>query len=165
MLTIAQVNQLDRNEFVDAVGWVFEHSPWVAARTWDARPFADGAALHAAMTQQVRAASQDEQLALVRAHPDLGARTRMSAASMGEQAGAGLDQLSPDEHHRLQTANERYRHTFGFPFLFAVRGSTPREVLAALESRLASTPAEEFETALLQVFRIAAFRLEGVVAP
>ena len=165
MLTIAQVNQLDRNEFVDAVGWVFEHSPWVAARAWDARPFADGAALHAAMTQQVRAASRDEQLALVRAHPDLGARTRMSAASTGEQAGAGLDQLSPDEHHRLQTANAGYRDTFGFPFLFAVRGSTPREVLAALESRLASTPIEEFETALLQVFRIAAFRLEGVVAP
>jgi len=165
VLTIAQVNQLDRNEFVDAVGWVFEHSPWVAARAWDARPFADGAALHAAMTQQVRAASRDEQLGLVRAHPDLGARTRMSAASTGEQAGAGLDQLSPDEHHRLQTSNERYRHTFGFPFLFAVRGSTPREVLAALESRLASTPVEEFETALLQVFRIAAFRLEGVVAP
>lgn len=165
MLTIAQVNQLDRNEFVDAMGWVFEHSPWVAARAWDARPFVDGAALHAAMTQQVRAASRDEQLALVRAHPDLGARTRMSAASTGEQAGAGLDQLSPDEHHRLQTANAGYRDTFGFPFLFAVRGSTPREVLAALESRLASTPAEEFETALLQVFRIAAFRLEGVVAP
>jgi OHCU decarboxylase len=165
VLTIAQVNQLDRNEFVDAVGWVFEHSPWVAARAWDARPFADGAALHHAMTQQVRAASRDEQLALVRAHPDLGARTRMSAASTGEQAGAGLDQLSPEEHQRLQTANERYRRTFGFPFLFAVRGSTPREVLAALESRLASTPAEEFETAVLQVFRIAAFRLEGVVAP
>lgn len=164
MLTITQVNGLSRQEFVEAVGWVFEHSPWVADRVWDGRPFDDRAAMHHAMTQQVREASRDEQLALLRAHPDLGARVRMTDASKGEQAGAGLDQLTPDEHARLQTANAAYRERFGFPFLFAVRGSTLRDVLAALEARLDSTTPQEFETALLQVFRIAAFRLEGVVA-
>ena len=164
MLTITQVNQSSRQEFVEAVGWVFEHSPWVAERAWDDRPFADRVAMHRAMTERVRVASRDEQLALLRAHPDLGARVRMSEASMGEQAGAGLDQMTPDEHARLQAANAAYRERFGFPFLFAVRGSTLRDVLAALEARLHSTPTDEFETALRQVFRIAAFRLEGLVA-
>lgn len=164
MLTITQVNELSREEFVEAVGWVFEHSPWVADRVWGGHPFDDRTAMHHAMTQRVREASRDEQLALLRAHPDLGARVRMSDASMGEQAGAGLDQLTPDEHARLQAANAAYLERFGFPFLFAVRGSTLRDVLVALEARLDSTTTQEFETALLQVFRIAACRLEGVVA-
>jgi 2-oxo-4-hydroxy-4-carboxy-5-ureidoimidazoline decarboxylase len=163
MLTITQINELSRREFVQVVGWVFEHSPWVAEGVWDARPFADRAAMLDAMTRRVRDASRDDQLALLRAHPDLGARVGMSDASAGEQAGAGLDQLTPDEHARLQVANAAYRQRFGFPFLFAVRGSTLRDVLAALETRLDAAPPQEFETALLQVCRIAAFRLEGVV--
>ena len=163
MLTISDVNALECAAFVEVVGWVFEHSPWIAERTWPERPFAHRDALHAAMARRVREATREEQLALLRAHPDLGARARMSQASQGEQAGAGLDVLSAAEYARLQAANAAYRERFGYPFLFAVKGSTLREVLAALDARLSADPVEEFETALQQVFRIAAFRLEGVV--
>lgn len=163
MLTIAQVNALDREAFVAAVGWVFEATPWVAARAWDVRPFADLPSLHAAMTQQVTAASRDEQLALLRAHPDLGSRARMSDASTGEQAGAGLDRLSPGQFARLQAATSAYRKMFGFPFLFAVKGSAPADVLDALERRLHATSDDEFDTALQQVFAIAGFRLLDVI--
>ncbi len=109
---------------METLGWVFEDSPWVAERAWAQRPFASREELHAAMTAEVECATHDEQLALLRAHPDLGARASMSAASAGEQAGAGLDRLTPEEFETLQQFNAAYREKFGFPFLYAVKGSS-----------------------------------------
>jgi len=99
----------------------------------------------------------------LRAHPDLGARARMSASSEQEQAGAGLHHLSPAQFEHLRTANARYRERFGFPFLFAVSGSTASQVLAALDARVDAVPDVEFETAMQQVFTIARFRLQDLV--
>src|SRR4051812_41430495 len=93
-MTLAQLNRCDQQRFVDALGWIFERSPWVAQRAWKARPFDDVAELHEAMVAAMLAAGRSEQLALLCAHPDLGARVRMSDASIGEQAGAGLDRLT-----------------------------------------------------------------------
>ena len=93
-MTIGELNACDRAGFVDALGWIFEDSPWVADRAWDRRPFSGIEQLHAAMIGVVNEAPRHEQLALLRAHPDLGARARMSEASAGEQAKArarGLD--------------------------------------------------------------------------
>ena len=163
-MTIAEVNALDRGPFVNALGWIFEESPWVAERAWDSRPFADVDALHQQMTVALSRATRDEQLALLRAHPDLGARARMSDASVGEQARAGLDRLSPRDFERLHSLNSAYRNKFAFPFLYAVKGSTPQQILDALEQRLPRDVDEEFAEALCQVGRIARFRLETVVA-
>jgi len=162
-IRLSQLNLLDQSAFVASLGWVFEDSPWVAERAWADRPFESLETLHEVMSQQVLDASREEQLQLLRAHPDLGSRARMSDASVGEQTGAGLDRLSPEEFTRLQANNEAYRKRFGFPFLFAVKGSTKHEILAALESRLNATWDAEFETALEQVFRIAGFRLEDLI--
>jgi 2-oxo-4-hydroxy-4-carboxy-5-ureidoimidazoline decarboxylase len=162
-MTVAEWNALDREPFMAAIGWVFEHSPWVAERAWRARPFADLEELHQEMVRQVEAARPEEQLALLRAHPDLGTRARLSPASSGEQAGAGLDRLTAEEFERLHRLNSAYRDKFGFPFLFAVKGSTKHDILQALERRVNSTPEEEFREALRQVYRIAEFRLRETV--
>jgi 2-oxo-4-hydroxy-4-carboxy-5-ureidoimidazoline decarboxylase len=158
-MTIDEINALDQNAFVEKIGWVFEHSPWVAERAWSRRPFASIGAMHQAMRAEVEAAEHDEQLALLRAHPDLGTRARMSENSTGEQSGAGLDRLTESEFERLRTLNEAYQLKFGFPFLLAVKGSTKFDVLEALERRLKSTADVEFAEALAQVYKIAAFRL------
>jgi 2-oxo-4-hydroxy-4-carboxy-5-ureidoimidazoline decarboxylase len=162
-MTIAQLSALDRDAFVDAVGWVFEHSPWVAEQAWPRRPFSDLAQLHDVMTSIVAAAGPDRQLALLRAHPDLGTRARISDASVEEQAGAGLDRLAADQVARLQQLNTAYREKFGFPFLLAVKGSTTTEVVAALEDRLARDRDDECAEALRQVYRIARVRLESFI--
>jgi 2-oxo-4-hydroxy-4-carboxy-5-ureidoimidazoline decarboxylase len=161
-MTIEEINALDQNAFVERIGWVFEHSRWVADRAWSRRPFGSIGDMHQAMRAEVEAAEYDEQLALLRAHPDLGARARMSASSSGEQAGAGLDRLSENEFERLRTLNEAYKLKFGFPFLLAVKGASKFDVLQALERRLRSTVDVEFAEALAQVYKIAAFRLEGL---
>jgi len=150
-------------QFVAAVGAVFEDSPWVAERAWAGLPVASLDELCGGMNGAVLAADREEQLALLRAHPDLGTRARIGESSTREQAGAGLDRLSPEEYERLLWLNGEYRERFGFPFLYAVKGSGKLQILAALEARLKSEPAEEFAEALRQVFRIARFRLEEMV--
>jgi 2-oxo-4-hydroxy-4-carboxy-5-ureidoimidazoline decarboxylase len=161
-VTIDQLSVSDRDAFVETVGWVFEQSPWVAVRAWRRRPFGSIEDLHRAMVAEVEVASRDEQLALLRAHPDLGARARMSDASTGEQAGAGLAALGPADFARLQSLNAAYREKFEFPFLFAVKGSTAPDIVTALETRLSRGADEEFAEALDQVYRIALFRLHEV---
>jgi 2-oxo-4-hydroxy-4-carboxy-5-ureidoimidazoline decarboxylase len=163
-VTIVELNTLDQAGFVHAVGWIFEHSPWVAERAFDARPFANLDALHAAMKEQVERAPVAERLALLKAHPDLGSRARLSMASTDEQSGAGLDSLTPSEFEQLHGLNAAYRSRFGFPFLLAVKGSTKHDVLRALQARMEATPDDEFREALRQVYRIARFRLEDLIA-
>ena len=165
-MTVGDLNILDREEFVAALGWIFEDSPWVAERTWIARPFANLDALHAAMIGELARAPRQEQLALLCAHPDLGTRARIGPASTDEQAGAGLDRLTPHEFEFLQEMNSAYRKKFGFPFLYAVKGSTKHDILRALQLRLGASPEEEYDEALRQVQRIARFRLlDNVVEP
>jgi 2-oxo-4-hydroxy-4-carboxy-5-ureidoimidazoline decarboxylase len=164
-MTILELNSCSRDRFVEQLSGIFEHSPWVAERAWAARPFAGIDALHAAMSAQVDAASHAEQLALLRAHPDLGTRARMSIASAGEQARAGLSSLTPDELQRLEQLNTLYRGRFEFPFIYAVKGATKEDILRALQTRLAPSPEEEFAEALKQVYRIARFRLEDTLTP
>jgi OHCU decarboxylase len=163
-MTIEELNSLEHANFVETMGWVFEHSPWVAERAWTSRPFASVDALHGAMADQVERATSEEQLMLLRAHPDLGTRARVSDASAAEQAGAGLDQLTPEEFERLLAMNEAYRDKFGFPFLFAVQGSSKHDILDALERRSSSSRDEEYQVALAQVYRIARIRIEGILS-
>jgi 2-oxo-4-hydroxy-4-carboxy-5-ureidoimidazoline decarboxylase len=163
-MNMGDVNGMDRDAFVAAFGSVFEHSPWVALRAYDRHPFASLEMLHQAMTNAVAHASSEEQLALICAHPDLGARARLSAASQGEQAGAGLDRLTAEEFERLHRLNSEYRMKFGFPFIYAVKGSGKQQILEALEKRLAETPEAERATALKQIDRIAQFRLETIIS-
>jgi OHCU decarboxylase len=162
-MTIAELNALDQARFVAALGWIFEDSAWVAERAWATRPFANLDALLAAMTEQVEHATFAESLALLQAHPDLGSRARLSEASTAEQAGAGLDSLTPVEFEQLHRLNAAYRNRFRFPFLLAVKGSTKRDILRALQARMEGSPEDEFREALRQVYRIARFRLEGLI--
>jgi OHCU decarboxylase len=160
--SIEEINQLGQAQFVESIGWVFEHSPWVAERAWGHRPFRNFAELCEQMNGEVEAASIDERLALLCAHPDLGTRAKVSASSATEQAGAGLDQLTAGEYAEITQLNAAYREKFGFPFLYAVKGSGKSEILGALRQRLDSSPEGEFEEALRQVYRIARFRLESL---
>ncbi len=161
-MTLSELNSLSEEEFVDRVGLVMEDSPWVAARAVKSRPFGSIEDLHEALTREVEGSTDDEKLSLLRAHPDLGSRARMSKASVGEQEQVGLDRLSADEYNTLLELNSRYKEKFGFPFIYAVKGSTKHDIMAALRRRLESTQGTELNEALQQVFRIAKFRLAAI---
>jgi 2-oxo-4-hydroxy-4-carboxy-5-ureidoimidazoline decarboxylase len=165
--TITELNRLDRDAFVAAVGHVFEHSPWIAAAAWERRPFDDLAALHAAMAAVVAGAGEERQLALIRAHPDLAGRValagELTAESSREQAAAGLTALSADELARFTAYNEAYRARFGFPFVICARENKKDAILAAFPVRLANGREQEIATALGEVATIAWLRLLDAV--
>lgn len=154
--------QLGQAEFIAAYGALFEHSPWVVERAWARGPFADDAALHGAFMAVVNAAQEAEQLALIRAHPELGAKIALTEASTAEQMGAGLKALSAAEFAEFQALNAAYREKFGFPFVICVRRHTKASILAAFRARLNHDVAAERAEALSQIGEIARLRLEDL---
>jgi OHCU decarboxylase len=169
MIALQELNALPVERFVDLLGAIFEHSPWVAERAAAARPFRSRAELLDEMRSVVQRASTEEQLALIRAHPQLGARGRTRAelteASAQEQRRAGLDACTDEEFDRLMQLNARYVEKFSFPFILAVRGHTPDSILAALQNRLNNNVTSERHAALTQIGLIGGYRLEDVVEP
>ena len=167
-MNLAAVNALDEAVFVAALGDIFEHSPWVARRAYRARPFASVDALHAAMVDVVQRAGRNEQLALIRAHPELAGRAMvantLTAESTREQSGAGLDRCTPAEYATLVALNSRYNARFGFPFIVAVKGYDRAGVIAEFARRVARDPPTEFAEALAQIARITGFRLRTLIA-
>ena len=128
--TLPDLNSCPPAAFVDALRGIYEHSPWIAERAAAHRPFPSLAALKQALQAVVAHASHDEQLALLRAHPELAGKAaiagELTAESTGEQAASGLDRCSPEEYARLQELNAQYGEKFGFPFILAVKGPTGR---------------------------------------
>jgi OHCU decarboxylase len=150
----------DRDTFVAMYGRLFEHSPWVAEDAYAKGPFADDDDVYAALRAAMYEAPPERQLALVRAHPDLAGRVAMTEESTREQAGAGLDQLSPDEYEAFMRANTAYRERFGIPFVICVGEHDKASILAAAEARVQNEPEQELRTALDEVAKIARLRLE-----
>jgi OHCU decarboxylase len=154
----------EKGPFMARYGALYEHSPWVAEGAWEQGPFDDVEQLHAALEATMRTASEDRQLALIRAHPDLAGKAKLTDASAGEQASAGLDRLTPEEYATFNELNAAYRERFGIPFVICVRDHTKGSVLAAMRERLGHGRDEETATAIGEIARIARLRLEDAVA-
>lgn len=154
---------MEQAKFVSVFGTIFEETPAIAERAWSTRPFADVADLHRAMVVVVEQMSPDEQLALIRAHPELGSCAKMADASVQEQASTGLDQLSAEAYERLRVLNAAYQEKFEFPFVMAVKGHSKDSILAALEARLNNERAEEMARSLNEITQIARFRLDDLL--
>src|SRR3954464_4423280 len=164
MLKLAEVNALAPELFTIRLRPVFEHSPWVAARTAKAVPFKSIDELHAALCRTVHQAREDEKIALIRAHPDLVGEAVLTNESRTEQKSAGLADLSPDEVERFRDFNQRYRDKFGFPFVICVRLNKKDAILEAFPRRLENSRAEEIATALGEIFKIAELRLRDLIS-
>jgi 2-oxo-4-hydroxy-4-carboxy-5-ureidoimidazoline decarboxylase len=153
--------QRGKQAFQAQLDGIYEHSPWIAERAWAHQPFESLDALHAALVVVVKQASRDEQLGLIRAHPELAGKEAeagaLTAASTAEQRGAGLNECTREELQRL-----RYRAKFGFPFVIAVKGLTRTQIMEAMQARTANSLEIEFQACLEQIYKIARFRLDAL---
>jgi beta-ureidopropionase / N-carbamoyl-L-amino-acid hydrolase len=167
-LTITQLNAASEREFVALLDGTYEHSPWVAERAAAARPFASLTHLKLALAQAVREAGRAQQLALLRAHPELAGKAMvaktLTSESTHEQGQAGLADCTPEQFARIQQLNAAYNAKFGFPFILAVRG--PRgtglsraEIIATFERRLEHPLDHELAENLRNIHRIVELRL------
>lgn len=165
--TVSQLNAMDQAQFVAVCGGLFEHSPWVAERTWDGRPFASVSDLHEKLCTTLAKAGVEENLALIRAHPDLVGRlareNKLTRESTGEQAAAGLDMLTQSEVAAFEKYNAEYRAKFGFPFVICARENRKDAILAAFPGRLKNSAEQEMRTALAEIEKIARLRLVDAV--
>jgi OHCU decarboxylase len=155
------------NSFVQRYGAIYEHSPWVAEQAHDVLGDIEDLELIAiVMADCVDNASEEKQLQLIRAHPDLAGKAQVAGEltedSTTEQASAGLDQCTPEEYEQFQSLNRAYHDRFGFPFVMAVRNSGRQAILEAFERRLGNDADVEFETALAEIHKIARLRLEAM---
>ena len=165
---LTEVNSLGEREFVARFGSVFEHSPWVARRAWAKRPFRSLDALHQAMMHAVAQAKEEEQLALLRAHPELaGTEAKagsLTADSSSEQGRLGFTRLSHEQFLKMQELNRRYRERHGFPCIVALRLHPTREaVVAEMERRVENDSDTEMKNALEQIGHITRGRLQKLV--
>jgi 2-oxo-4-hydroxy-4-carboxy-5-ureidoimidazoline decarboxylase len=166
--SIAEVDAMDSEAFVAALGSAVEHSPWVALEAWRRRPFGSVAALQLAFESAMRCAPRERRLELLRAHPELAGREaaagELTAASAREQQAARLDRLAADELAALTTLNADYGARFGFPFIACVREHSVESLLAWGRARLAREPDAEAATAIAEVGKIVGLRLRELVA-
>jgi 2-oxo-4-hydroxy-4-carboxy-5-ureidoimidazoline decarboxylase len=166
-ISMQQANSLDQDTFVETFGFVFENSPWIAAEAWHDRPFDDLHDLHQALYSVVQRASEEQQVALIRAHPDLAGKAAIAGElgpeSTREQASAGLDRLTVDEFATFNRLNGAYREKFDFPFVICVREHTKESILASFAARLHNSREQEIKTALGEIAKIAHLRLYDVI--
>jgi 2-oxo-4-hydroxy-4-carboxy-5-ureidoimidazoline decarboxylase len=159
-----------RGTFAKGEGWNLEgntnHTPFTSgegARRADEVPFSDRVEMLNSFVETVMTAPEAQQLSLLRAHPDLATRAKLTTDSTKEQKGAGLDTLSADEFAKFTALNNQYKAQNGFPFIFAVKGATKQQILASFEQRIHHARDVEFKVALQQVCKIIGFRLEARV--
>ena len=164
-------SQMDRDSFLRHFGAIYEDSPFIAERVWLAEMGAvhdSAAGLAQRMAQIFRAASDEERLGVLRAHPDLAGRLaaarRLGPDSTAEQAAAGLDALADAERAAFQRLNAAYAARHGFPFIIAVRDHDKAGILAQMQQRLDNDTATERAEAERQVMRIAELRLRALFA-
>jgi len=162
-----ELNRMNRREFAATLGGIFEHSPWVAEVVHAARPFPSLRLLYETMIIAVRNASDECQNSLIRSHPDLAGKAArdgtLARDSAREQASAGLDTLSEQEFTAFRRLNTAYREKFAMPFIICVRRHGKDSILRQFEWRLRNDAPAERETALTEIFRIAALRLDQLV--
>lgn len=165
--TLTEINDMTANEFTTLLSGVYEHSPWIAAATATLRPFESLGALSTTMREVMDNASEDAQLDLIRAHPDLAGKLaqlgQLTAESIREQAAAGMGAMSPEELQTMTSHNEAYREKFGFPFIICARRHTKDFILTVIAARLQNTPATERATALAEIHQIAQLRIDDLL--
>ena len=167
-LTLEQLNAADAATATDLLDGLYEHSPWIAAKALEQRPFKSMAHIKHAMAKVLAESSEQAQLDLIRAHPELAGKqmetNTLTAESTNEQKKAGLTNCTPEELEHIRKLNAEYGKRFGFPFILAVRGArglglSKAEIIATFERRMFNHPAYEQAEALRNIHRIAEIRL------
>lgn len=167
-MTLAELNAATPDDFIAALANVFEYSPWIAEAAAAKRPFKSVAQLFAAMTAAVDTATPAQRLALIKAHPDLADKTQraagLTAESHAEQNSVGLDRLSDAEYKAFERVNAAYRSKFEFPYIVCVRRHTKDSILRNFEQRLPNDIDTEIQSSIAEICRIAALRVDQLVA-
>ena len=162
---INKINKLSQSEFIKVFANIFENSIWIAEELYKQKPFINFEELSLKMLDIFENASKKKQLIILNAHPDLADRTKISSLtpnSKKEQSNVGLDQCTEEEFKEFKNLNDKYKKKFGFPFIFAVKNKSKKEILSNFRQRVSYDISVEFVEAKKQVKKIATLRLNEI---
>ena len=163
---INKINNLSQSKFIEIFANIFEKTKWIAERLYNQKPFNSFEDLCSKILEIFKTTSKENQLKIIRAHPDLADKTKISLLNIDsrtEQNRAGLDQCSEKEFKEFKNLNNEYKKKFGFPFIIAVKGKNKEEILNSFRQRITNNINLEFEEAKKQVKKIANFRLSEII--
>ena len=136
------------------VAEAFERAPILAERVGEG---GGPAAIIARAREVIQHMTEAERIAVLNAHPRIGATTGLSARSAAEQSTAPADR---DTIRTLELLNAEYERTFGFRFVVFVNGRSRAQIVPVLQARLRRARHEELATGLDDFLAIARDRLE-----
>ena len=160
---INKINKLSKSEFIKVFANIFENARWIAEELYNQKPFDNFEELSSKMLNIFETAKKEKQLKILKDHPDLANKTKISSLtsdSLKEQTNAGLDQCTEEEFGEFKHLNEQYKKKFGFPFILAVKGKNKNEILDNFKKRISFDLTTEFDQAIKQVKQIASLRLK-----
>ncbi|WP_312754415.1 2-oxo-4-hydroxy-4-carboxy-5-ureidoimidazoline decarboxylase [Rummeliibacillus suwonensis] len=160
---LVKINHSTADAFIEFFQDIFESSTWIPQQAVGSKPFNHINDIFKTMHQVLEDAPTEKKLELIRAHPELGKKIRMSLTSTLEQQKAGLNMLTEDEYNQFLTCNRIYKEKFHFPFIIAVADYTKSEILQMMQSRLTNSYEEEFQIALKEINRIAELRFAQLI--
>ena len=139
-----------------AIARLFEHAPILVERLSAEAPFATREAFLTRARTFIDGMSVSERIAVLNAHPRIGAtEASLSADSRREQGGREDDAVLRE----LATLNDDYERRFGFRFVVFVAGRPKSEIVPILRERLARTRDQELATGVGELMAIARDRL------
>ena len=162
MIMINKINNLPQSKFIEIFANIFEKTKWIAERLYNQKPFNSFEDLCSKILEIFKTTNKENQLKIIRAHPDLADKSKISLLnidSRAEQNRAGLDQCSEKEFKEFENLNNEYKKKFGFPFILAVGGKNKAEILGEFKKRILNSNDDEFIEAIKQVVKIANLRL------
>jgi len=158
---------MNRDEFIQRYGGIYEHSAWVAEQAWELLNSDAAPELSKLFADCVDRAGESMQLELICAHPDLAGKAavagELTQESSAEQQSAGIDQCTAEEFEQFQELNQKYKQKFRFPFVMAVRNSNRHKILAAFEERLHNSRRAEMAKAIQEIHKIAGLRFAAMI--
>ena len=162
---INKINNLSQSKFVEIFANIFEKTKWIAEKLYNQKPFSSFEDLCLKMLEIFKTTGKENQLKILRAHPDLADKTKIALLtldSLDEQNEAGLNQCSEEEFDKFKNLNNEYKKKFGFPFILAVGGKNKVEILNEFKKRILNNVNDEFDEAVKQVCKIANLRLNEI---
>lgn len=164
LLPIGDLNRATADEFAAALRVLFEAAPPLSRALYAERPFASYTALIDRAEGLAAGAPEDDQIAIVNAHPRIGAPpSALSALSRREQSGGGSGSAdSPAVQAALDRLNAEYERRFGFRFVVFVNRRPKAAILEVLRDRLERSRTQELQTGLEAMFAIARDRLRSL---
>jgi len=162
---INKINKLSQSEFIKVFANIFENASWIAEDVYSKKPFIDFADLSRKMINIFSNTTKENQLKILRNHPDLADKTKIGSLTVDskkEQSNAGLDQCTEKEFNEFKNLNDKYKKKFGFPFIYAVKGKEKKEILSNFRQRSLNNIDVEFIEAKKQVKKIASLRLNEI---